>query len=110
MSLSVSPPPSRESTAARGFNVWARATAPMARGKRGKHGTITHQRGIIQGSNGFTINGGNYNNGDASTTTTTTIQYNLLVVNLNGSSSLTVSASNALSLAGLFGYPSTTGV
>ncbi|KAH6901775.1 hypothetical protein BKA70DRAFT_1435768 [Coprinopsis sp. MPI-PUGE-AT-0042] len=71
---------------------------------------LVDQRGIIQGSNGFTINGGNYNNGDASTSTSTTIQYNLLVVNLNGSTSLIVSASNPLSLAGLFGYPSTTGV
>ncbi|KAH6876999.1 hypothetical protein BKA70DRAFT_1576520 [Coprinopsis sp. MPI-PUGE-AT-0042] len=80
----------------------------MARGRRGKHGpTTTQQRGIVQGSNGLTINGGNYANGDASTTTTT--QYNLLVVNINGLPSLTLPASNALSLAGLFGYPSTIG-
>ncbi|KAH6876972.1 hypothetical protein BKA70DRAFT_1576510 [Coprinopsis sp. MPI-PUGE-AT-0042] len=78
----------------------------MASGKRWKHRPTTQQKSIIQGSNGFTINGGNYDNGDASTT----IQYNFLVVNMNGSPSLTVSASNALSLAGLFGYPSTTGV
>ncbi|KAH6901817.1 hypothetical protein BKA70DRAFT_1522102 [Coprinopsis sp. MPI-PUGE-AT-0042] len=87
---------------------WDWATTPMARGRRWKHGPTTQQRGIVQGSNRLTINGGNYANGDASTTTT--IQYNLLVVNINDSPSLTLPASNALSLAGLFGYPSTTGV
>ncbi|KAH6901778.1 hypothetical protein BKA70DRAFT_1435770 [Coprinopsis sp. MPI-PUGE-AT-0042] len=74
----------------------------MSQRKRRKR--TTHQRAIIQGSTGITINGGNYHNGDASTSTT--VQYNLLVVNLNGSPSLIVSTS----LAGLFGYPSTTGV
>ncbi|KAH6903729.1 hypothetical protein BKA70DRAFT_1566597 [Coprinopsis sp. MPI-PUGE-AT-0042] len=79
-----------------------RVAGTMTRRKRKKH--TTHQRGIIQGSTGFTIHGGNYNNGDVSTTTT--VQYNLLVVNVDGSPSLTIS----LSLAGLFGYPGTTGV
>ncbi|KAH6877001.1 hypothetical protein BKA70DRAFT_1576522 [Coprinopsis sp. MPI-PUGE-AT-0042] len=80
----------------------------MGRGRRGKHAptNLDYHRSIIQGSNGLTISGGNYAHGDASTT----IQYNLLVVNLNGSPSLTVSASNVASLVGLFGNPSTTGV
>ncbi|KAH6876966.1 hypothetical protein BKA70DRAFT_1448308 [Coprinopsis sp. MPI-PUGE-AT-0042] len=58
----------------------------MARGRQGKRGTV-HHRSIIQGSNGLTINGGTYANRDASTTT----QYNLLVINVNGSPSLAVS-------------------
>ncbi|KAH6903739.1 hypothetical protein BKA70DRAFT_1404017 [Coprinopsis sp. MPI-PUGE-AT-0042] len=55
----------------------------MARGRQGKRGTA-HHRNIIQGSNGLTINGGTYANGDAPTT----IQYNLLAINVNGSPSL----------------------
>ncbi|KAH6901805.1 hypothetical protein BKA70DRAFT_1435793 [Coprinopsis sp. MPI-PUGE-AT-0042] len=44
----------------------------------------TDHRNIIQRSNGLTINGGMYANGDASTT----IQYNLLVINVDSSPSL----------------------
>ncbi|KAH6901811.1 hypothetical protein BKA70DRAFT_1405452 [Coprinopsis sp. MPI-PUGE-AT-0042] len=55
----------------------------MAQRKQGKRGTARN-RNIIQGSNGFTINGGTYANGDAPTTN----QYNLLVINVNGSPSL----------------------
>ncbi|KAH6901773.1 hypothetical protein BKA70DRAFT_1435767 [Coprinopsis sp. MPI-PUGE-AT-0042] len=62
----------------------------MVQRKQGNRGTVYH-RNIIQGSNGFTINGGTYANGDA----TTTIQYNLLVINVNGSPSLAVSVSEA---------------
>ncbi|KAH6876958.1 hypothetical protein BKA70DRAFT_1239604 [Coprinopsis sp. MPI-PUGE-AT-0042] len=75
--------------------VWAWATALMAQGRRGKRRPTTHQRGIIQGSNGLTVHGGTYANGDASTTTTTTTHFNLLVVNINGSPSL---VNNALIL------------
>ncbi|KAH6901788.1 hypothetical protein BKA70DRAFT_1229605 [Coprinopsis sp. MPI-PUGE-AT-0042] len=57
----------------------------MARRRQGKRGTV-HNRNVIQGSNGLTINGGTYASGDAPTT----IQYNLLVINVNGSPSLTV--------------------
>ncbi|KAH6901816.1 hypothetical protein BKA70DRAFT_1522101 [Coprinopsis sp. MPI-PUGE-AT-0042] len=57
----------------------------MAQRRQGKCGTV-HHRNIIQGSNGFTINGGTYANGDASTTT----HYNLLVINVNGSPSLNI--------------------
>ncbi|KAH6876976.1 hypothetical protein BKA70DRAFT_1239619 [Coprinopsis sp. MPI-PUGE-AT-0042] len=55
----------------------------MAQRRQGKRGTIRN-RNVIQGSNGFTINGGTYANGDAPTTT----QYNLLAINVSGSPSL----------------------
>ncbi|KAH6901800.1 hypothetical protein BKA70DRAFT_1435787 [Coprinopsis sp. MPI-PUGE-AT-0042] len=58
----------------------------MARGSQSKCGTIRN-RNVIQGSNRLTINGGTYANRDASKTT----QYNLLVINVNGSPSLAVS-------------------
>ncbi|KAH6903765.1 hypothetical protein BKA70DRAFT_1404018 [Coprinopsis sp. MPI-PUGE-AT-0042] len=48
--------------------------------RQGKCGTIRN-RNIIRGSNGFTINGGTYANGNAHTTT----QYNFLVINVSGS-------------------------
>ncbi|KAH6903726.1 hypothetical protein BKA70DRAFT_1404010 [Coprinopsis sp. MPI-PUGE-AT-0042] len=54
--------------------------APRRQSKRG----AVHHRSIVQGSKGLTINGGTYANGDASMTT----QYNLLVINVNGSPSL----------------------
>ncbi|KAH6901779.1 hypothetical protein BKA70DRAFT_1568302 [Coprinopsis sp. MPI-PUGE-AT-0042] len=66
----------------------------MARRRQGKRGTV-HHRNIIQGSNGLSINGGTFANGDAPTT----IQYNFLVINLNSSPTLTVSVSDA---AGFF--------
>ncbi|KAH6876998.1 hypothetical protein BKA70DRAFT_1448340 [Coprinopsis sp. MPI-PUGE-AT-0042] len=62
----------------------------MAQRRQGKRGTV-RSRNIIQGSKGFTINGGTYVNGDAPTTT----QYNFLVINVNGSPSLAVSVSHA---------------
>ncbi|KAH6903751.1 hypothetical protein BKA70DRAFT_1227677 [Coprinopsis sp. MPI-PUGE-AT-0042] len=55
----------------------------MAQRRQGKRGTVCN-RNVIQGSNGFTINGGTYANGDAPTT----IQYNLLAITVNGSPSL----------------------
>ncbi|KAH6903724.1 hypothetical protein BKA70DRAFT_1227648 [Coprinopsis sp. MPI-PUGE-AT-0042] len=64
----------------------------MVQRKQGNRGTVYH-RNIIQGSNGFTINGGTYANGDA----TTTIQYNLLVINVNGSPSLEMGEHRRLS-------------
>ncbi|KAH6901809.1 hypothetical protein BKA70DRAFT_1435809 [Coprinopsis sp. MPI-PUGE-AT-0042] len=73
----------------------------MPRGRRGRRGPSAHHRSIVQGSDGLTINGGTYANGDASTT----IQYNFLVVNINNSPSLTVSVPNAVAFVGLFGYP-----
>ncbi|KAH6876997.1 hypothetical protein BKA70DRAFT_1448339 [Coprinopsis sp. MPI-PUGE-AT-0042] len=63
----------------------------MAQKRQGKRGTVRN-RNVIQGSNGLTINGGTYANGDAPTT----IQYNLVVINFNGSPSLvsTISVSD----------------
>ncbi|KAH6901794.1 hypothetical protein BKA70DRAFT_1435783 [Coprinopsis sp. MPI-PUGE-AT-0042] len=57
----------------------------MAQRRQGKRGTVRN-RNVIQGSNGLTINGGTYSNGNAPTT----IQYNLLVINLNSSPSLRI--------------------
>ncbi|KAH6876979.1 hypothetical protein BKA70DRAFT_1239622 [Coprinopsis sp. MPI-PUGE-AT-0042] len=56
----------------------------MVQRRQGKRGTIRN-RNIIRGSNGFTINGGTYANGNAHTTT----QYNFLVINVSGSPPLT---------------------
>ncbi|KAH6903769.1 hypothetical protein BKA70DRAFT_1404020 [Coprinopsis sp. MPI-PUGE-AT-0042] len=89
--------------------AWAPAKAslkvPMVPGRRGKRGRV-HSRSIVHGSDGMTINGGTYGNRDASTA----INYNLLVININSSPSLTVSASHALLIVGLFCYPGTTGL
>ncbi|KAH6877003.1 hypothetical protein BKA70DRAFT_1576523 [Coprinopsis sp. MPI-PUGE-AT-0042] len=107
MLLELSPHLEPISTLVNESPAWAPAKAslkvPMVPGRRGKRGRV-HQRSIVHGSGGLTINGGTYANRDASTA----INYNLLVININSSPSLTVSASHALLIVGLFCYPSTT--
>lgn len=76
----------------------------MTRRKRRRESPSLNQSGIFIGSKDVTVGGGEYvcANGDASMTKH--IQVNLLVINLNGSPHLTVTASMAATV-GLFGYP-----